>query len=244
VLATSWDYARASRLQELVQRVPEKVGELPNGVDVERFHPGLDGSSLRARYGLQQRDRVLLFVGGLDRAHYFKGVDVLLQALARIPAGNLRLLLIGEGDLWERYARQAAELGLADGVTFCGRVPEAELPAHYALVDLLVLPSTTMGEAFGVVLLEAMACGTPVVASRLPGVRSVVSDGQDGLLARPGDPGDLAAKIQTLLEDPARRRAMGAQGRAKVEARYAWPAILPRLAAVYEEVLADGPRPA
>jgi glycosyltransferase involved in cell wall biosynthesis len=242
VLATSWDYARASRLGEMMRRVPEKVGELPNGVDVERFHPGLDGGSLRAHYGLRQRDRVLLFVGGLDRAHYFKGVDVLLRALARTPGGDVRLFLVGEGDLRERYARQAAELGLADRVTFCGRVPEAELPAHYALGDLLVLPSTTLGEAFGVVLLEAMACAKAVVASHLPGVRAVVSDGEDGLLAHPGDPDDLAAKIQALLEDPARRRAMGARGRAKVEARYAWPAILPRLVAVYEAALADGSR--
>ena len=102
------------------------------------------------------------------------------------------------------------------------------------------IPSTTMGEAFGVVLLEAMACGKPVIASNLPGVRSVVSDGQDGLLVRPGDVQDLAEKIEWLLGDAPRRKAMGGQGRAKVEQRYAWSKIIPRLVEIYHEVLADG----
>jgi len=127
-------------------------------------------------------------------------------------------------------------------VRFCGRVSDAELPAHYALSDLVVLPSTTMGEAFGVVLLEGMACGKPVVASNLPGVRTVVQDGEDGLLARAGDAEDLAAKLALLLEDPARCRAMGARGRAKVEARYAWPRIIEQLVGVYERVL-EAPTP-
>jgi len=84
-----------------------------------------------------------------------------------------------------------------------------------------------------------MACGKPVIASNLPGVRSVVSDGEDGLLVRPGDVEDLAEKIQMLLDDPQRRREMGERGRDKVEEKYAWPKIIPRLVRVYEEVLAN-----
>lgn len=96
-----------------------------------------------------------------------------------------------------------------------------------------------MSEAFGVVLLEAMACGKPVIASNLPGVRSVVSAGEDGLLVRPGDIDDLAEKTQMLLDDPQRRREMGERGRDKVEEKYAWPKIIPRLVQVYEEVLTN-----
>lgn len=242
VLATSWDYAQASRLQELISRQPGLVDELPNGVDTARFHPGVKGEALRERYGLRPEDRVVLFVGALDRAHYFKGVSLLLQSLARLPRDlrGTRLLVVGEGNLRPAYQQQAAALGLQDQVTFCGRVPDEELPGHYALCDCLVLPSTTMGEAFGVVLLEAMASGKPVVASNLPGVRSAVSDGVDGLLASPCDPSDLAEKLEALLGDPAWRREMGCRGRAKVETRYAWPAILPRLVRVYEAVLAEG----
>lgn len=241
VLATSWDYARASRLSELMQIRPEDVAELPNGVDAQRFHPDVDGDGLRARYGLKRTDRVVLFVGALDRAHYFKGVGVLLQALAHTPDKGIRLLVVGDGNLRSTYQQQAIRLGLGDQVIFCGRVSDEEMPAHYALCDLLLLPSTTMGEAFGVVLLEAMACGKPVIASDLPGVCSVVNDGKDGLLVRPGDIEDLVGKIQMLLDDPQRRQEMGERGRAKVEEKYAWPKIIPRLVQVYEEVLSGQP---
>ncbi len=238
VLATSWDYARASRLSELLRARPDAVGVLPNGVDTQRFHPGVDGSALRARYGIGPEDRIVLFIGALDRAHYFKGVGVLLEAVSRTPGKSVKLLVVGEGDLRPAYQKQAAALGLSERVLFCGRVSDAELPAHYGLCDLLVLPSTTMGEAFGLVLLEAMACGKPVIASDLPGVRSVVSDGESGLLVSPGDAGDLAERLQMLLDAPRRRQEMGARGRARVEERYAWSRIVPQLVTVYEEVLA------
>ncbi|MBN1954926.1 MAG: glycosyltransferase family 4 protein [Anaerolineae bacterium] len=238
VLATSWDYARASRQQALMDR-PGLLGVLPNGVDGQRFHPAVEERGLRARYGIGAEERVVLFVGGLDQAHYFKGVDVLLQALARLP-GDVRLLVMGDGNLRPSYQALAARLGIAERATFCGRVSDEALPAHYALCDLLALPSTTMGEAFGLVLLEAMACGKPVVASNLPGVRSVVSDGEDGLLVEPGSVDDLAARLQELLDQPQRRREMGQHGRAKVEQTYDWSRITPRLAQIYGEVLADG----
>jgi glycosyltransferase involved in cell wall biosynthesis len=195
---------------------------------------------MRSRYGFKPTDRVILFVGALDRAHYFKGVQVLMQALDLLSDRSVRLLVVGDGDWREAYQHKAAVLGLEEQVVFCGRVPDDELPLHYACSDLLVLPSTTRGEAFGVVLLEAMACGKPVVASNLPGVRSVVADGQDGLLVRPRDVNDLAEKMQVLLDDPERRRQMGLRGRSKVEEKYDWPTIIPRLVRTYEEVLGHG----
>ncbi len=244
VLATSWDYARASRLRGLMDRRPGIVDELPNGVDPSRFHPSVEGASVRARYGIEPRDPVLLFVGALDRAHYFKGVGILLEALAQLPASlrAARLLMVGDGNLRQAYQQRAAELGVEDRVTFCGRVPDEELPAHYAACNVLVLPSTTMGEAFGVVLLEAMACARPVIASNLPGVRTVVSDGVDGLLVQPGETDDLAHRLRAILDEPERQRMMGARGRAKVEERYAWSAIIPRLACVYEESMEQDAR--
>jgi len=240
VLATSWDYARASRLADLLRSHPKRVTELPNGVDVERFHPAANGDNVRQSYGLRPTDRVVLFVGALDRAHYFKGIEVLLRALVELQRETMQLWVVGEGNLREAYQRQAHEMGLAERVVFCGRVSEGELATRYAACDMLVLPSTTMGEAFGVVLLEAMACGKPVIASNLPGVRAVVSDGQDGLLVRPGDASALSEAVGRLLDDPQLRRQMGQLGRCKVEAQYAWPRIIPRLVEVYEQVLAEG----
>ncbi|MEM4724781.1 MAG: glycosyltransferase family 4 protein, partial [Candidatus Hadarchaeum sp.] len=94
VLATSWDYARASRLGELLQAKPAAVDELPNGVDTECFHPAIDANELRKRYGLGADERVVLFVGALDRAHFFKGVAVLLQAMAHVRDKHVRLLIV------------------------------------------------------------------------------------------------------------------------------------------------------
>lgn len=246
VLATSADYARHSRLAPLLRHHPThppRVGVLPNGVDVQHFAPRTDTACLRLRYGIPPDAPVLLFVGALDRAHYFKGVAVLLQALARLPNPCVHLLVVGSGDLQPAYARRAAELGMAARVSFCGRVPAADLPTYYSLADLLVLPSTTRGEAFGMVLIEALACATPVIASNLPGVRSVVAHGSDGLLVPPANPHALAQAISVLLSNPARRQAMGARGRAKVQQQYAWQVIIPQLEQIYREVLADAPRP-
>jgi glycosyltransferase involved in cell wall biosynthesis len=101
---------------------------------------------------------------------------------------------------------------------------------------VVILPSE-LQESFGLVLIEGMACGKPVITSKLPGARTVVDDGQDGLLVRPSSVDDLADKIQALLGDPRRRQEMGEQGRAKVEAKYAWPRIIPKLVRVYEDAL-------
>jgi glycosyltransferase involved in cell wall biosynthesis len=145
----------------------------------------------------------------------------------------------GHGDRLPYYKSFAEAVGLNSQVRFLGSVDHRVLPKVYAAADVVILPSQ-MQESFGLVVIEAMACGKPVLASNLPGVRSVVAHGQDGLLARTGDVNDLAEKIQMLLDDPQRRREMGERGRAKVEAKYGWPRIIPRLVRVYEEVLADG----
>ena len=238
VLFTSEDYGRASFVRPLLQGRAAHLGALPNGVDAERFTPGEPPAALRARYAPQRGDRVVLLVAGLDRAHYFKGVPVLLRALAGLPR-RVRAVIVGDGDLRADYEREAARLGLAERVFFAGRVADDDLPSYYRLADVTVLPSTTMGEAFGLVLVESLACATPVVASDLPGVRTVVAHGDDGLLAPVGDPAGLARALAHVLADEPRRQAMGQAGRVKVLARYSWPAIGAQLEALYEEVLRE-----
>jgi len=235
----SLDHAVSCRLTPLFRKRWADVVEVPNGVDTDLFRPGLDGAPVRQRYGISDDARVILFVGPLDRAHHFKGVGHLLRAFSRIQGQNLVLMLVGDGDLKGRFVTLADELGIRHRVRFVGAVPNGELPPYYAATDITVLPSFPP-ESFGVVLIEAMACGKPVVAHDIPGVRSVVTDGQDGLLVRPGDVDDLAEKIRMLLDDPQRRREMGERGRAKVEEKYAWPKIIPKLVSVYEEVLGSG----
>jgi glycosyltransferase involved in cell wall biosynthesis len=236
ILFTTLDYARTSTYVGDLAR-SAKAMELPGGVDVQRFHPGIDGMATRRRVGLTHMDRCVVFVGGLDQPHYFKGVHVLLDALARIQGPSVHAVVIGDGELRESYARQATQLGLSGRVHFTGRVPDADLPAYLAASDVLVLPSVTRGEAFGLVLLEAMACGKPVIASNLPGVRSLVAQTGGGEVVPPGDAGALAEVIERMLSDAERRSQLGVAGRLSVEQRYAWPRIGERLLDVYTAVL-------
>jgi glycosyltransferase involved in cell wall biosynthesis len=242
LLFTTRDYGRSSFAAPLVD-LPAS-GELPNGVDVQRFQPRLAGDALRREHRIEGRDVLALFVGGLDRAHYFKGLPVLLEAVRRVAAPRLRLLVVGGGDRRPSFERRVLDLGLADRVRFAGRVEDSRLPRYYAAADFAVLPSTTRGEAFGLVLLEAMACARPVIASALPGVRAVVQGTGGGLLVSPGDVDALAAAMRALAADPLRRAQLGAAGRRAVEATYAWPLVGKRLDAVYRDVVAAPARPA
>lgn len=237
VLFTSLDYGDASHIRPVLRGREHHIDELPNGVDVRHFHPDHDPAVLRARLGLGAEDRVALLVAGLDRAHYFKGVAVFLEALAGLEPST-HGIIVGDGDLRQSYEEQARALGLSRRIHFTGRVAVAELPLYYCLADMTVLPSTTMGEAFGLVLVEAMASERPVIASDLPGVRTVVGHGQNGLLVPPGASDTLARAIRFLADEPAMAAAYGRQGRAKALERYDWRQIGARLEQIYHDVRA------
>ncbi|MCP4536825.1 MAG: glycosyltransferase family 4 protein [Chloroflexi bacterium] len=235
----SCDHAAFSRLASLFHKRWDDTAEVPNGVDTELFQPGLDGKAMRRQCGISDDDLIILFVGPLDLAHHYRRVDLLFEAVRTVQKPNLHVLIAGDGDRADQYQNLAKKLGIDSRVHFLGKVAHRDLPGVYAAADVTILPSQ-LQESFGLVLIEAMACGKPVIASDLPGVRLVVNDGEDGLLVKAGDVNDLVEKIQTLLSSPQRRREMGERGRAKVEEKYAWPKILPRLVQVYEEVLANG----
>ncbi len=241
VLVSSMDYAHHSLISSLTQgfffsplpsreRPASRQGEgvpiieLPFGIDTNIFSPAVRSPELSKKYGITPTDRVVLFLGGLDRAHYFKGVEVLLKAssslYSQLTTHNYKLVIAGEGDLRPLYQQLAHNLGIAEHVIFTGYVPEQEKPTYFNLADIVVLPSIDRTEAFGVVLLEAMACGKPVIASNLPGVRSVVKHQETGLLVTPGSVESLAASLTTLLQDSALRGTMGEVARKRVEELY------------------------
>jgi glycosyltransferase involved in cell wall biosynthesis len=236
--AVSLDHIMNCGLTPYLTGREEKIVEIPNGVDATLFNPAVGGNRVRHENNIPMDARVILFVGALDQAHHFKGINHLITTAAELQNQHIYLMIVGEGELKDEYEALATQLGLQATTRFTGAKSHSELPAYYAAADILVLPSFPP-ESFGMVLIEAMACGKPVIASRLPGVRSVVSDGEDGLLVEPGDVHGLATALRTLLDDPDRRRAMGLCGRAKVEAKYAWPQIISRLETIYQEVLAE-----
>ncbi len=212
---------------------PATFVRVPNGVDVDRFaraepHPDL---------GPPDPDRpTCLFVGRLERR---KGLEVLVRAFLRLhqQRPQVRLVVVGEGP--ERARCEALLTGSArQAVRFLGRVDHDVLPRCHASADVYVSPALG-GESFGIVLLEAMAAGVAVVASDIPGYRSVLRDRQQGRLVPPGDPAALADVLGAVLDDPAARRAMGRAGRRSADA-HDWPVIADRAAAVYDRVVAGG----
>ncbi|MCX6021620.1 MAG: glycosyltransferase family 4 protein [Chloroflexi bacterium] len=232
----SFDHARGCRMTPLFQRRWSDVVEAPNGVNADEFRPGLDGGAIRRQLGIPEQAKVAMFVGALDRAHHFKGAPHLLNALPLVRDRDAMLLLVGDGDLRPELEQQAAALGLTDRVRFAGAVQHDALPPYFAAADLVVLPSFPP-ESFGIVLIEAMASGLPALAHNIPGVRSVITDGVDGLLAEPGNTADLAAKLDLLLGDAGLRTRMGEAGRRKVQERYDWRSIAARLETIYLDMI-------
>lgn len=230
----SKDYALNCWVTSILRDRWGDVVEIPNGVDTKSFRPELDGKVIRRRLGINDESKVLLFVGVLDRAHHFKGVDQLLRAISKIERSEVILMIIGDGDQKPMYIHLARELGLDERIYFLGTIPHKDLPPFFAAADVVVLPSNPP-ESFGMVLIEAMACGRPVIASNLPGVRTVVEGA--GKLVNPGDVNDLVEKINLMVQDTEYRKRMGAAGRQKVEQKYAWPVIHPKLEALYESVI-------
>jgi glycosyltransferase involved in cell wall biosynthesis len=231
IVVTSHDYAASSFLAPDLPALERKLVAIPGGVDLDAFSPGEDRAALRGRLGLADRPTVF-FLARLDRAHYFKGLHVLIEAMAYIP--EAALVVGGDGEWRSDYEAQArARLG--DRAHFVGDVADADLPDYYRAADALALPSIDRTEAFGLVLLEALACGTPVVASRLPGVRTLVDDGRTGFLVDPGDPVALATRLAQCLRE---REALSPNAVAFVRARYGWDAIASQLLALYQRLLA------
>lgn len=234
IIVTSLDYGRNSELWA-IPSIQEKVVEIPNGVDIDRFNPKINREEIKTRHNLEDID-IVLFVGALDKAHYFKGVEYLLQSFANIKNKNSVLVIVGDGDLKEYYMKLAEKLGLKNRTLFTGRVSSEDLPKYYASADVVVLPSITMGEAFGLVLIEGMATGKPVIATNLPGVRTVVDNGINGYIVKPRDIKELSEKMSYLLENEKTRKKFGKRGRKKVEKMYSWEKIGKKLVEVYKNL--------
>ena len=231
IIVSSQNYAKQYWLKNgFEEKYADKVFVVPFGVDIERFKP--------ASEVLSDNQVTILFVGGLDKAHYSKGLAVLLKACALLDKSfqNWRLKIIGDGDMRAEYEKIAEQLGMQNKVEFLGRVSDADLPSAYQKCACFVLPSINQGEAFGMVLLEAMASGKPIIASKLPGVDSVFCDKKEGFYVKSRDVAMLCEKIKILLEKPDLAEKMGQSGRNLVEQKYAWEQCGREVVKIYENL--------
>jgi phosphatidylinositol alpha-1,6-mannosyltransferase len=174
---------------------------LPNAIHPELYGMAGKNPSLLARYGLHGKT-VLMTLGRIDAREKYKGFDEVLEALPALSSrmSDVAYLIVGGGTDHQRLVHKASELGVGERVVFAGMIPEAEKADHYRLADVYVMPSR--GEGFGFVFLEAMACGVPVVASRVDGSREAVRDGELGGLVEPGNTTELIAAIEQALRAP------------------------------------------
>lgn len=225
---------RSARRALVLEGVEEsRIAVLPMGVDTRAFAPSPRDEGLAAELGLPPGGPIVLYCGRLIRE---KGLIDLVLAARLLRRKDARLVLVGEGP--ERLRLEAAAERLGVSAVFVPPQPYDRMPAVHALADVFVLPSVPTPywqEQFGMVLAEAMACGRPVVASASGSIPEVV-DGV-GVLVPPSSPEALAGVLDELLDDPARRTALGAAGRALAEERYDAERVAARLGELYGELL-------
>ena len=216
---------------------PDKVAVVPGGVDVNLFYPR-SRDEARVRLGLTE-DNIILCVGRLDP---LKGIDLALASSALLKDDQrIKIVLVG-GDLdkdpeAQRLAALSDSLGISDRVRFEGAVPHEELPWYYSAADLLMVPSYY--ESFGLVALEAMACGTPVVAARVGGLPSLVKDGENGYLVPWHRPEPFAERLEVLFLHNDLRDQMG-QAAYRYAKEMSWETVAHRFVSLYKDLISKG----
>ncbi|MFZ1752552.1 MAG: glycosyltransferase [Caldilineaceae bacterium] len=235
ILVASPPYVQSSAfLRPVSERSPEKIAVVPFGIDLSRYVENAEllakVKTIRARYG---PGPLVLFVG---RMRYYKGLHVLVQAMAQVE--NARCLIVGVGPLEAEIRAQVTGLGLTERVLFAGEVDDADLPAYYQAADIFCLPSVHRSEALGIVLLEAMASGLPLISTELGTGTSWVNQHEvTGLVVPPEDPDALAGAINRLARNEDERRSFAQAAHARAADEFDVAQMLTRIEAIYREIL-------
>ena len=223
-------------LVRLYQARPHTIQVVPAGVDPHLFRP-LSQAEARRTLGLKEK-KVILYVGRIEP---LKGLDILLRAVALLEdRADTRLLIVG-GEVnhdkeLRRLRSQATELGIGHRVTFTGSVDQGELPQYYSAADVFVLPSYY--ESFGLAALEAMACGTPVIVSRVGGLKTFINNGETGYLIPWQCPEPFAQRIDMLLENPSLRATMSRAARMKAQ-QMSWSGVADDVLSLYSCLMGE-----
>ncbi|MFZ6015921.1 MAG: glycosyltransferase family 4 protein [Patescibacteria group bacterium] len=229
ILISSKDYAEHSSFANLIAANDPRVRELPFGVDTDLFTIGLPH---RDEFNLPAGSFVVGNVSVMDSAHPFKGLDVLIKSIAKLPS-DVHLLLVGDGNRRAFYKNLAHELGIGGRVHFTGRLSNRDLIKAFQTMNLFAFPSTSKAEAFGLAMLEAMACGVPVIAADLPGVRALAKD--CGCLVPKQNIDALSEAINKFHADNAMCRQYSSSARAKA-LQYSWERHIGELIKLYQNL--------
>jgi glycosyltransferase involved in cell wall biosynthesis len=228
-----------SRFSKVIASVPEyKLTIIPNGVDVEQFSLGNNSKNEYKDYLSVNSRFFAIFVGSMEPLHAYKGVEYLLHAISKTRDLDITFGVIGEGQLKQKYMKIARSLGILDRVSFPGKIDDKMLVSYYRAADLFILPSLSV-EVMPTVMLEAMACGTPIIAARTPGPTAMITEGYNGYLVNTADSEDLAKTIKKAVFNQTKLREMQINARIEAEEKYSWKVILEQYIRLYSSMLAD-----
>jgi glycosyltransferase involved in cell wall biosynthesis len=231
VIIVNPDYEKTFvHTRHILKQFDNKIVSIPNGVDIDVFKP----------INKKKSGTNILFVSILDEYHEFKGLQYLLEAMCAVikKMPGAKLIVVGEGPLKNKYQKLAKEIGISSHISFVGAKPNAELPNFYANSNVFVLPSINT-EAFGIVLLESMACGTPVITTEYAGMRQRIERKNCGSIVPSKNSKALAEAIIKILKNKTLRDSMGKNGRQLVEKNYSWENVARQTTRVYEGMVKE-----
>lgn len=233
IITTTMNYAEKSII---LKKFKHKIRVVPNGVNPNKFNKNKDGEKIKAYYNIPIQSKAILFVGAIEE---YKGIEYLIRTFKKVLNYEKMgyLIIVGSGALSKQLKEMTLELGIFDNVIFTGYVKDSDLPYYYSACDLFVLPSISGGEGFGIVQLEAMACGKPVICTDLPGVNEVDKNEVASIHIPPKDSEALANAIIKLLENEKLAREMGENGRKLVEEKYTWERVAEETGEIYLSLL-------
>lgn len=226
IIITQDDYINSPHLQNY----KDKVVTIANGVDTDLFKP----------IQKPRENNQIFFLSVLDRFHKYKGLDYLLESLVGVKESipDVKLIVGGKGELLDFYKSKVDELGLKDNIEFKGFLSDEEVISYYQESELFVLPSiSSLQEGFGIVVLEALSCQTPVISTTIVGVSDDVSERDCGIIIEPKNTKALEESIVKILSDKELIKEMGIRGRELVKEKYEWKKISQSIHELYEELL-------
>jgi len=214
---------------------PERISVVYAGVDIDRFHPNINAQDIISRLNLR-KSRMILCVAAFSLR---KGVQYLISAIPTVleDVPNSKFIFVGKGFLRPLLQEKVNRLEIGDSVRFLGTIPHEQMPSLYTAADLVVLPSVY--EPFGKVLVEAMACGKPIVATRVSGIPEVVSKNETGILVPPKRPDLLAKAIIEILLDANLAKRMALRGRERAVRLFTWKEVAERVLKAYKETMIE-----
>jgi len=223
-------------LTELYGIEEEKIHVIYNGVDVQKFKPRPDRAELRREFGLEDKNKIVLFVG---RLYHRKGLEILLRSIPPVlqEFSDVKFVISGKGfkQKEESLRNLAKQLDIEDHVTFMGYVPDEKLPNLYSASDIFVLPA--IYENFPFAILEAQATGLPVISTKVGGIPEFLVDNENGFLIDAGDSAQLTQRVLALLQDPKLAKKMGMRGRKLIEEKFSWRLITSQVIDLYHKLL-------